>query len=108
MLHQSSAHGIIGVRQALGRTFRLARGAPFAEEVAQHLRTLLLAHASLHPEGMIEPCVVAHVIERAQRSALGVRRPVHAPVDTGIHRRIYSEIDEFYNPVPIFGIAAYK
>jgi SAM-dependent methyltransferase len=29
-------------------------------------------------------------------------------VDTGIHRRIYSEIDEFYNPVPIFGSAAYK
>ena len=29
-------------------------------------------------------------------------------VDMGVHRRIYAEIDEFYNPTPIFTIAAYK
>lgn len=29
-------------------------------------------------------------------------------VDAGVWRRIYAEIDEFYNPVPIFTIAAYK
>ena len=29
-------------------------------------------------------------------------------VDMGVYRRIYREIDEFYNPVPIFAIAAYK
>ncbi len=29
-------------------------------------------------------------------------------VDTGVWKRIYSEIDEFYNPVPIFTIAAYR
>ncbi|MBR1658718.1 MAG: class I SAM-dependent methyltransferase [Oscillospiraceae bacterium] len=29
-------------------------------------------------------------------------------VDTGVYRRIYREIDEFYNPTPIFTIAAYK
>ena len=29
-------------------------------------------------------------------------------VDMGVYRRIYREIDEFYNPVPIFTIAAYK
>ncbi|MBR4474702.1 MAG: class I SAM-dependent methyltransferase [Oscillospiraceae bacterium] len=29
-------------------------------------------------------------------------------VDVGIWQRIYAEIDEFYNPVPIFTIAAYK
>lgn len=29
-------------------------------------------------------------------------------VDTGVWRRIYQEIDEFYNPTPIFTIAAYK
>lgn len=28
--------------------------------------------------------------------------------DTGVWRRVYSERDEFYNPVPIFTIAAYK
>ena len=29
-------------------------------------------------------------------------------VDMGVYRRIYAEIDEFYNPTPIFTIAAYK
>ncbi|MBR1628444.1 MAG: class I SAM-dependent methyltransferase [Lachnospiraceae bacterium] len=29
-------------------------------------------------------------------------------VDTGIWRRIYAKQDEFYNPVPIFALAAYK
>ena len=29
-------------------------------------------------------------------------------VDMGVSRRIYAEIDEFYNPTPIFTIAAYK
>lgn len=29
-------------------------------------------------------------------------------VDTGVWRRIYQEIDEFYNPTPIFTIAAYR
>lgn len=29
-------------------------------------------------------------------------------VDMGVYKRIYAEIDEFYNPVPIFTIAAYK
>lgn len=29
-------------------------------------------------------------------------------VDLGVYRRIYAEIDEFYNPTPIFTIAAYK
>ena len=29
-------------------------------------------------------------------------------IDTGVYRRIYAEIDEFYNPTPIFVIAAYK
>lgn len=28
-------------------------------------------------------------------------------VDMGVYRRIYAEIDEFYNPTPIFTIAAY-
>ena len=29
-------------------------------------------------------------------------------VDMSVYRRIYAEIDEFYNPTPIFTIAAYK
>ena len=29
-------------------------------------------------------------------------------VDTGVYRRIYAEIDEFFNPTPIFTIAAFK
>ena len=29
-------------------------------------------------------------------------------VDMGVYRRIYREIDEFFNPTPIFTIAAYK
>ena len=29
-------------------------------------------------------------------------------VDTGVYKRIYAEIDEFFNPTPIFTIAAYK
>ena len=29
-------------------------------------------------------------------------------IDTGVYRRIYQEIDEFYNPVPIFTITAFK
>ena len=29
-------------------------------------------------------------------------------VDMGVYRRIYREIDEFYNPTPIFSIAAFK
>lgn len=29
-------------------------------------------------------------------------------VDMGVYKRIYAEIDEFYNPTPIFTIAAYK
>ena len=29
-------------------------------------------------------------------------------VDMGVYKRIYAEIDEFFNPVPIFTIAAYK
>ena len=29
-------------------------------------------------------------------------------VDVGVYRRIYAEIDEFFNPTPIFTIAAYK
>ncbi|MCR5136194.1 MAG: class I SAM-dependent methyltransferase [Oscillospiraceae bacterium] len=29
-------------------------------------------------------------------------------VDMGVYRRIYREIDEFYNPTPIFAIVAYK
>lgn len=29
-------------------------------------------------------------------------------VDMGVYRRIYAEVDEFYNPTPIFTIAAYK
>lgn len=29
-------------------------------------------------------------------------------IDEGVHKRIYQEIDEFYNPTPIFTIAAYK
>ena len=29
-------------------------------------------------------------------------------IDTGVYRRIYAEVDEFYNPTPIFVIAAYK
>ena len=29
-------------------------------------------------------------------------------VDMGVYKRIYKEIDEFYNPTPIFTIAAYK
>lgn len=29
-------------------------------------------------------------------------------VDMGVYRRIYAEIDEFYNPTPIFTLAAYK
>lgn len=29
-------------------------------------------------------------------------------VDTGVWRRIYQEVDEFYNPTPIFAIVAHK
>ena len=29
-------------------------------------------------------------------------------VDMGVYRRIYTEVDEFFNPTPIFTIAAYK
>ena len=29
-------------------------------------------------------------------------------VDMGVYKRIYAEIDEFYNPTPIFTIAAFK
>ena len=29
-------------------------------------------------------------------------------IDTGVWKRVYQEIDEFYNPTPIFTIAAYK
>ena len=29
-------------------------------------------------------------------------------VDVGVYRRIYAEIDEFFNPTPIFTIASYK
>ncbi len=29
-------------------------------------------------------------------------------VDMGVYRRVYAEVDEFYNPTPIFGIAAFK
>ncbi len=29
-------------------------------------------------------------------------------IDLGVYRRIYAEIDEFYNPTPIFAIAAVK
>ena len=29
-------------------------------------------------------------------------------VDMGVYRRIYAEIDEFFNPTPIFAIVAYK
>ena len=29
-------------------------------------------------------------------------------VDMGAYRRIYAEIDEFFNPTPIFCLAAYK
>lgn len=29
-------------------------------------------------------------------------------VDLGVHKRIYAQIDEFYNPVPIFSIVAKK
>ena len=29
-------------------------------------------------------------------------------VDMGVYKRIYAEIDEFFNPTPIFTIAAYK
>ena len=29
-------------------------------------------------------------------------------VDMGVYRRIYAEIDEFFNPVPIFTVAAFK
>ena len=29
-------------------------------------------------------------------------------VDMGVYQRIYSEVDEFYNPTPIFTIAAFK
>ena len=29
-------------------------------------------------------------------------------VDKGVYKRIYAEIDEFFNPTPIFTIAAYK
>ena len=28
-------------------------------------------------------------------------------VDTGVWKRIYGDIDEFYNPTPIFRVAAY-
>ena len=34
---------------------------------------------------MVEPRVMAHVVERAERSPLGVRSAVHAAVDSGIH-----------------------
>ena len=29
-------------------------------------------------------------------------------IDTGVWKRIYREIDEFFNPVPIFTVAARK
>ena len=29
-------------------------------------------------------------------------------VDMGVYRRVYAEVDEFYNPTPIFTIAAFK
>lgn len=29
-------------------------------------------------------------------------------VDMGVYRRIYAEVDEFFNPIPIFTIAAFK
>lgn len=29
-------------------------------------------------------------------------------VDMGVYRRIYAEVDEFYNPTPIFTVAAFK
>ena len=29
-------------------------------------------------------------------------------VDNGVWKRIYAEVDEFYNPVPIFTVAAFK
>ena len=32
----------------------------------------------------------------------------HILVDMGVYKRIYREIDEFFNPTPIFTIAAYK
>ena len=32
----------------------------------------------------------------------------HIQIDFGIYKRIYSEADEFYNPTPIFTIAAFK
>jgi SAM-dependent methyltransferase len=31
----------------------------------------------------------------------------HIQVDTQVYRRIYREFDEFYNPTPIFALAAY-
>lgn len=29
-------------------------------------------------------------------------------VDTSVYKRVYAQIDEFYNPAPVFTIAAYK
>ena len=29
-------------------------------------------------------------------------------IDNGVYKRLYSKIDEFYNPAPVFTIAAYK
>lgn len=29
-------------------------------------------------------------------------------VDAGVYKRVYAQIDEFYNPAPVFAIAAYK
>lgn len=54
--------------------------------------------------------LAAHQMPRPQWD---VQLMIHAgferiQVDAGIHKRVYATIDEFYNPAPVFAIAAYK
>ena len=51
------------------------------EEVAQHTRALVSKHAGDRFERVVEPLVLVHRVQRAERAGFRIRRAVHAPAN---------------------------
>ena len=82
------------------------------EEMVRHANVSFRAFA-----GRMNPTVwnlnVMDALDEAIKRGVDVQLLVEAgfdriTVDMGVYKRIYAEIDEFFNPTPIFTIAAYK
>jgi hypothetical protein len=83
-------------------TFKVSGGASVRDNVGSNVRLLENEAITVEVAAYQQPRPQWDVQLLLQAGFSEIR------VDNGVWKRVYQEIDEFYNPTPIFTIAAYK